>query len=99
MQQNKTVGNANDLSANTGTGVNTTTAGCFRGANFAQVSNGNSSGNGLAPQEFSTPNCNELSVYHFGNQIGVGAYAVVKECIHKPSGEKVAIKQYDRSKL
>ena len=24
---------------------------------------------------------------------------MVKECIHKPSGEKVAIKQYDRSKL
>ena len=38
-------------------------------------------------------------MYHFGNQIGIGAYAVVKECIHKPSGEKVAIKQYDRSKL
>ena len=101
MQQNKAaVNNANDLSATNNGAINTTTAGCFRGANFAQVSNGNSPGtNGLQPQEFSTPNCNELSVYHFGNQIGVGAYAVVKECIHKPSGEKVAIKQYDRSKL
>ena len=51
------------------------------------------------PNEFSTPNCSELNTYHFGKQIGHGAYAVVKECVHKPSGEKVAIKQYDRSKL
>jgi len=34
-----------------------------------------------------------------GKQIGHGAYATVKESTHKPSGEKVAIKQYDRSKL
>ena len=40
-----------------------------------------------------------MSAYHFGKQIGVGAYAVVKECIHKQSGERVAIKQYDRHKL
>jgi serine/threonine protein kinase len=32
-------------------------------------------------------------------QIGQGAYAVVKEAIHKPTGEKVAIKVYDRFKL
>ena len=49
--------------------------------------------------EFSTPNCSDLSNYHFGKTIGHGAYAVVKECLHKPSGEKVAIKQYDRMKL
>ena len=53
----------------------------------------------MNPQEFSTANCNDLNVYHFGKQIGSGAYAIVKECIFKPSGEKVAIKQYDRSKL
>ena len=53
----------------------------------------------LPSQEFCTPDCNDLNVYHFGSQIGHGAYAIVKECIHKPSGEKVAIKQYDRSKL
>ena len=51
------------------------------------------------PNEFSTPACSDINMYHFGKQIGHGAYAVVKECIHKPSGEKVAIKQYDRSKL
>jgi hypothetical protein len=49
--------------------------------------------------EFSTPNCSDVVSYHFGNQIGSGAYAVVKECFHKASGERVAIKQYDRSKL
>ena len=31
--------------------------------------------------------------------IGHGAYAVVKEGTHKPTGEKVAIKMYDRYKL
>ena len=49
--------------------------------------------------EFSTPNCSDLNTYQFGKEIGKGAYAVVKECIHKPSGEHVAIKQYDRLKL
>jgi hypothetical protein len=34
-----------------------------------------------------------------GNLIGRGAYAEVKECIHKKSAERVAIKQYDRYKL
>jgi serine/threonine protein kinase len=34
-----------------------------------------------------------------GKQIGQGAYAVVKESFHKPTGERVAIKQYDRYKL
>ena len=38
-------------------------------------------------------------MYFLGRQIGAGAYAVVKESTHKPSGERVAIKQYDRSKL
>ena len=38
-------------------------------------------------------------MYELGKQIGQGAYAVVKEGIHKPSGERVAIKQYDKSKL
>ena len=66
----------------------------------ANVHTHHGGGNGPAkPNEFSTPNCSNLNAYHFGRQIGVGAYAVVKECIHKPTGEKVAIKQYDRSKL
>lgn len=55
--------------------------------------------NQLVANEFSTSNCSDINVYHFGKQIGQGAYAIVKEGIHKPSGERVAIKQYDRSKL
>lgn len=34
-----------------------------------------------------------------GQLIGRGAYAEVKESLHRKSGEKVAIKQYDRYKL
>lgn len=57
---------------------------------------------GLAGQklnEFSTSGCSDVSEYHLGRQIGHGAYAVVKESIHKNTGERVAIKQYDRYKL
>ncbi len=53
----------------------------------------------LVANEFSTSNCSDINAYHFGRQIGQGAYAIVKEGTHKPSGERVAIKQYDRSKL
>ena len=49
--------------------------------------------------EFSTPNCSQIEEYSLGHLIGKGAYAEVKECIHKKSGERVAIKQYDRYKL
>jgi hypothetical protein len=41
---------------------------------------------------FGTSNCSDINVYSFGKQIGQGAYAVVKEGIHKPSGGRVAIK-------
>ena len=44
------------------------------------------------PNEFATENCSSLTNYHLGKQIGIGAYAVVKEGVHKPSGERVAIK-------
>lgn len=50
-------------------------------------------------REFSTSNCSDINMYSLGNQIGWGAYAVVKLGTHNPSGEKVAIKQYERSKL
>jgi serine/threonine protein kinase len=49
--------------------------------------------------DFSTSNCSDINAYHFGRQIGHGAYAVVKEGVHKQSGERIAIKVYDRSKL
>jgi hypothetical protein len=41
---------------------------------------------------FGTSNCSDINVYSFGKQIGQGAYAIVKEGIHKPSGGRVAIK-------
>jgi serine/threonine protein kinase len=50
-------------------------------------------------REFATPGCSDLSDYQLGKQIGNGAYALVKEAIHKPTGERVAIKVYDRFKL
>jgi serine/threonine protein kinase len=49
--------------------------------------------------EFATSNASDLTQYSFGREIGHGAYAVVKEAIHKPTGERVAIKMYDRFKL
>lgn len=57
-------------------------------------------GGGLGSnKEFATPGCSDIADYTLGKQIGHGAYAVVKEAIHKPTGEKVAIKVYDRFKL
>lgn len=50
-------------------------------------------------REFATHGCSDLSDYQLGKQIGSGAYAVVREAVHKPTGEKVAIKIYDRFKL
>lgn len=49
--------------------------------------------------EFSTQGCSDINDYYLGKQIGHGAYAVVKESVHKKTGQKVAIKQYDRFKL
>ena len=53
----------------------------------------------LQNYEFSTPNCSKIDDYTFGQLIGRGAYAEVKESLHRKTGERVAIKQYDRYKL
>lgn len=53
----------------------------------------------MIEEKFSTQNCSDIRMYSFAQQLGKGAYAVVYEGIHKPSGERVAIKQYDKSKL
>ena len=50
-------------------------------------------------REFATPGCSDINDYQLGKQIGSGAYAVVREAIHKPTNERVAIKIYDRFKL
>ena len=49
--------------------------------------------------EFATAGCSDVNDYQLSKQIGHGAYAVVKEGVHKPTGEKVAVKMYDRYKL
>jgi len=50
-------------------------------------------------QEFATPGSSDILDYQLGKQIGHGAYAVVKEGVHRPTSERVAIKIYDRFKL
>ena len=50
-------------------------------------------------KEFTTANCSEFSDFFYGKQLGKGAYAIVYEGTYKPTGERVAIKQYDKSKL
>jgi len=40
-----------------------------------------------------------LEDYAIGKEIGKGAYAIVKQALHKPTSTQVAIKIYDKSKL
>jgi serine/threonine protein kinase len=40
-----------------------------------------------------------LHDYVIGREIGKGAYAIVKQALHKPTGVKVAIKFYEKIKL
>ena len=54
---------------------------------------------GLGNCEFSTPACSSIDDYSLHHVIGRGAYAEVTESIHKKTGEKVAIKKYDRYML
>lgn len=37
--------------------------------------------------------------YTIGKEIGKGAYAIVKQSVHKPTGKKLAIKIYEKLKL
>jgi hypothetical protein len=41
----------------------------------------------------------KVNDYVIGKEIGKGAYAVVKQAMHKPSGIKLAIKIYEKYKL
>ena len=75
----------------------------FAGSNYINIFKLNDfnydSASILLNYEFSTPNCHKIEVYEFGKMIGRGAYAEVKEAVNIKSGEKFAIKQYDRYKL
>mmetsp|Transcript_41777 Transcript_41777/g.63798 ORF Transcript_41777/g.63798 Transcript_41777/m.63798 type:complete len:83 (+) Transcript_41777:3061-3309(+) len=62
---------------------------CSQDFNFNRPTDGK---NILTNYEFSTPLCSKIEDYSFGQQIGKGAYAEVRECTHKKSGERVAIK-------
>lgn len=48
---------------------------------------------------YETKDCSDISNYTLGKEIGKGAYAVVKEGLHKPTGKLVAIKIYERARL
>lgn len=50
-------------------------------------------------KQFKTQNSGSIHDYDFMNKIGQGAYAVVKLATYTPTGEKRAVKMYDRSKL
>lgn len=50
-------------------------------------------------KQFNTDNCGEVKDYEFHHKIGRGAYAVVRLATHNLTGDKRAVKFYDRSKL
>jgi hypothetical protein len=41
----------------------------------------------------------KIEDYAIGKEIGKGAYAIVKQALHKPTNRKVAVKIYEKSKL
>jgi len=41
----------------------------------------------------------KIADYLIGKEIGKGAYAVVRQAVHKPSGTKLAVKIYEKFKL
>ena len=68
-------------------------------ANSSGPTPGSGGSSSFINYEFSTPWCSKIEDYVLNTIIGRGAYAEVKESTHKKTGEKVAIKQYDRYKL
>lgn len=53
----------------------------------------------MANSEFGAFNLTQISEYKLGKALGQGAYAVVKEGVHKTLGSSLAIKVYDKYKL
>jgi len=49
--------------------------------------------------EFGAFNITSIAEYKLGKVLGQGAYAVVKEGVHKTLGSSLAIKVYDKYKL
>jgi hypothetical protein len=40
-----------------------------------------------------------LNEFEFGTKLGEGAYAIVRQCVHKKTRDSMAIKVYDKYKL
>lgn len=59
----------------------------------------NEKGNTIINEEKKGDFGGRINDYVIGKEIGKGAYAVVKQAMHKPTGLKLAIKQYDKFKL
>ena len=53
----------------------------------------------IEPRRAETITTGKISNYNIGIQIGKGAYAIVKSGVNKNSGQKVAIKVYDKSRI
>lgn len=53
----------------------------------------------LPTTEFNASNYTTIGDYQIGKHLGVGAYASVKQAIHKPTGMLTAIKIYEKFKL
>ena len=49
--------------------------------------------------EFGASNYTQITDYRIGKHLGSGAYASVKQAVHKPSGMILAIKVYEKFKL
>lgn len=41
----------------------------------------------------------DLDNFNLGKVLGLGSYAVVRLSVHKPTGQQMAIKTYEKSKL
>ena len=49
--------------------------------------------------EYAALNFTQIGDYKIGKQVGVGAYATVKQAVHGATGHTVAIKIYDKREL
>lgn len=66
----------------------------FRKAQTALPSDQN-----VSHSEFGAFNFTSIAEYRLGKVLGQGAYAVVKEGVHKSLGSSLAVKIYDKYKL
>ena len=51
---------------------------------------------GKSDSEFGATNYTNINDYEFLRHLGSGAYGMVQEVIHRPTGMKLALKQYEK---